>query len=370
MRKFILPLMMGLATLAVADPVLAQEWVAKMFAERSHDFGNVARGSDTAHRFAIRNRYKQDIELVSVRSSCGCTSPSIEKKTLKTGEVGYVTAVFNTRTFTGLHGATLTVEVRWNDNGVMRRGETQLRVNGNIRSEVQFKPGAIKFENVDQGKVSERVVEVAYDGRSSWKIVDVRGVSDDLEVELTPKPRRSDRVSYDLLVRLKDSAPSGYFNDQLIIVTNDPQYPRIPVHVSGRVVPAISVAPEPLVLGDVPRGGQVSKKVLVRGKQPFRITGLNSDAENVFTYKTDEEAKDRHLVEITFDAKEDAGPVKHIIHIATDLGEKYAATLSAYATIVPSAAPPVPANPPAVPIQIEAGTASAAGAATTNVVSQ
>ena len=46
----------------------------------------------------------------------------------ETSEIGYVTATFNTRTFTGIHGATLTVEVRWNDNGNWLHGEAQLRV--------------------------------------------------------------------------------------------------------------------------------------------------------------------------------------------------------------------------------------------------
>jgi hypothetical protein len=369
MRKFLLAGMFTVMASLVAEHALAEDWVAKMFAEREHDFGTVARGSDTVYRFAAKNRYKQDIELISVRSSCGCTSPSIEKKVLKTGDIGYVTARFNTRGgFTGLHGATLTVQVRFNHKGRSVTAETQLRVNGNIRGDVEFKPGAVKFESVEQGKVSEQVVEVAYDGRSSWKIVDVRGVSDALEVELTQKRRSSSGVTYNLLIRLKDSAAAGYFNEQLVLVTNDEKNPRIPMHIAGRVVPAITVAPEPLLLGQVAQGGQVSKKVLVTGIKPFRITSVNSDAEESFHFKTDSESSKRHILEVTFDAKNQAGPVKHSISIATDLGEKVNATVNAYATIVPSATSPTTAESSATAIQIEAGTASAAGSDTNNVV--
>lgn len=369
MRKTLLTLIVMFVASLSAQATFAEAWVAKMFSEQEHNFGNVARGADTVYKFAAKNIYKQDIELVSVRSSCGCTSPSIEKKTLKTDEVGYVTAVFNTRTFTGLHGATLTVQVRWNDKGITRTAETQLRVNGNIRGDVVFKPGALKFDNVDQGKVSEQVVEVSYDGRSSWKIADVRGVSDDLEVELTEKRRNSGRVSYELLVRLKDTASAGYFNDQLVLVTNDEQYPRIPMHVSGRVVPEISVAPEPLMLGEVAEGGKVTKKLLIRGKKPFRILSVLSDAEDCFQFKTDGKASDRHIVEVTFDAKKQAGPVKQTINIATDLGEKYNASLTTYGTIVPAALPSTTVQPTTAPVRIEAGTAGAAGG-TNSVVSQ
>jgi hypothetical protein len=354
-----------------AAPALAEAWVAKMFEKQEHNFGTVARGADTVYRFAAKNIYKQDVELLSVRSSCGCTTPSIEKKALKTGEVGYVTATFNTRTFTGLHGATLTVEVRWNDNGSWRRGETQLRVNGNIRGDVVFKPGAVRFESVDQGKVSEQAVEVAYAGRSDWKIADVRGASEHLEVEMTQKQRGAGRATYELLVRLKDSAPAGYFNEQLVLVTNDQQNPRIPVHISGRVVPAISVAPESLLLGEVARGGRVSKRIIVRGREPFRILGFQCDDEQSFDFKTlDDEPSERHIVEIVFHANKDPGAVKQTIHIATDLGEEYHATLMAYARVLPAPSDATAGEPGAAAVHVEAGTASAAGAARRQVASQ
>jgi hypothetical protein len=370
MRKILLTVVVTMLASFVAERAFAQPWVAKMFAEREHDYGTVARGSDTVYKFAAKNIFKQDIELVSVRSSCGCTSPSIDKKILKTGDIGYVTAKFNTRRFTGLHGATLTVQVRWNDKGVSRIAETQLRVNGNIRGDVEFKPGAVKFENAEQGRVSEQKVEVISNGRSSWKIVDVRGVSDALEVEMTQKRRTSGGVSYELLIRLKDSAPAGYFNEQLVLITNDSQNPRIPMHIAGRVVPTITVAPEPLLLGEVAHGGQVSKKVLVSGLKPFRILAVNSDAEDSFHFKTDSESSKRHILEITYDAKNEAGPVKHSISIATDLGEKVGATVNAYATIVTPAISPATAESRSTAIQIEAGTASAAGSDSKNVARQ
>jgi len=370
MRKILLTLIVTVLTSLLAVQGLAEPWVGKMFAEKEHDFGTVARGADTVYKFAAKNIFTQDIELVSVRSSCGCTSPSIEKKILKTGDIGYVTARFNTRTFTGLHGATLTVQVRWNHQGTMRTAETQLRVSGNIRGDVEFKPGAVKFDDIEQGKVAERSVEVANNGSSSWKIVDVRGVSADLEVEMTPKRRAAGRVAYELLIRLKDSAPAGYFNEQLVLVTNDAQNPRIPMHITGRIVPGITVAPQPLLLGGVNQGQQISKKVLVSGKQPFRILGVNSDAEECFQFKTDGESSKRHILEVTFDAKNQSGPVKHTISITTDLGETYDATVNAFATIIPSAARPTTAESSSTAIQVEAGTASAAGSDVDNVVRQ
>jgi len=348
---------------ATASSCFAEPWATKLFSESKHDFGTVARGSDTSFKFAAKNIYKQNIELLSVRSSCGCTTPTVDKKVLKTGEIGYVTAVFNTRTFTGIHGATLTVEVRWNDNGNWLHGEAQLRVDGNIRGDIVFTPGAVKFESVDQGTKAEQKVEVTYQGRSNWKIVDVRGASDGIEVELTQTQRYSGRVAYDVLVRLKDTAAAGYFNEQLVLVTNDDDNPRIPIYVGGRIVPQISVSPESLLLGEVAQGQQISKKIIVVGKKPFKIVSFQCNDEDCFQFKTDDQSKDRHIVDITFSAKKNAGSVKEAIHIATDLGEKLQATLTAYATIVPGAPGTTTTSPATTSASSTAAPAGTAGAA-------
>jgi hypothetical protein len=344
-----------------ASSCFAEAWVTRMFTETKHDFGTVARGSDTSFKFAAKNIYKQDIELLSVRSSCGCTSPTIEKKVIKTGEIGYVTAVFNTRTFTGVHGATLTVSVRWNDNGSWLTGETQLRVDGNIRGDIVFTPGAVKFDAVDQGSKAEQKVAVTYAGRSSWKIADVRGASDALEVELTQTQRYSGRVSYDLLVRLKETAPAGYFNDQLVLVTNDDENPRIPIYVSGRVVPQIETS-ESVFLGDVAQGQQVMRRIVVRGKRPFKILSIQCSNQDCFQFKKDDQALERHIVEIVFNAKKDAGPIKETIRIATDLDGKSQTTVTAYATILPGTPAPAATTNSAAAASSDAGKDSAAAA--------
>ncbi|MBT6920405.1 MAG: DUF1573 domain-containing protein, partial [Planctomycetaceae bacterium] len=111
-----------------APSVSAQEWAKKMFSVTSHNFGTVAKGSKTEFRFVYRNLYEEDVHVSSVRTSCGCTQPAITKKLIETHETGEIVAVFNTRTFLGQHGATLTVTF---DQPF--QAEVQLRVAGNVR---------------------------------------------------------------------------------------------------------------------------------------------------------------------------------------------------------------------------------------------
>ena len=332
-RKF------GLALLLVCglgNTLAAQEWAEKMFKELDHDFATVARGADTVYRFEVTNLYKQDIHLTNVRSSCGCTSPTIENPIIKTHEKGYIVARFNTRTHYGQKGATLTVSIGPHPYVA----EVQLHVHGYIRSDVVFNPGAIDFGDTNVGEPSERTVSVNYAGRSNWEIVDVTNDNDNFEVELGETQRGANKVSYNLLVRLKKDLPAGYIKDQLTVVTNDAraESQRIPLFLSANIRPEFSVTPSQLVLGEMAPGTEVTRKIVVRAKEPFKIVDVTC-GEDCFDFKKDDQSRAVHFVEVTFKAGENPGRLQTPIKIVTDRGENRGATLTASATVV--AAKPV-----------------------------
>jgi hypothetical protein len=123
--------------------------------------------------------------------------------------------------------------------------------------------------------------------------------------------------------------------DQLVIVTNDRIERRIPVLIEGKVVPVISVAPNSVVFGEVAQGQEVSKKVLVRGKKPFRIIDIYCDDDSL-RFQTPSEPATRHIVEFQFAANRKPGKVEDKVNIVTDLGKNYGAQCNVYATIMPS----------------------------------
>lgn len=329
-KKFrILGLSSALLLVLATVPASAQEWADKMFNKLDHDFGTVARGADTVYRFEVTNLYKQPMKITGVTSSCGCTTPTVENGTFKTYEKAYIVAKFNTHTHVGRKGATLTVRF-----APPYQAEVQVRVHGNIRSDVVFTPGAVQFGSVDQGTAKEQRISVNYAGRSNWQIMDVTNDNNHFEVELEETSRYGGKVSYGLLVRLKDNLPAGYVKDQLTVVTNDSfaETQRIPLFVEGRVVPEISVTPESLVLGEVAPGQSITKKLIVRGKKPFRIVDINC-GDDCFTFKTDKESKSLHFVELTYVPDGRAGSVKVPVEITTDRGPNRGASLMVSAMV-------------------------------------
>ncbi|HVX10760.1 MAG TPA: DUF1573 domain-containing protein [Pirellulales bacterium] len=298
-------------------PVSAQEWARKMFKETQYNFGSVARGAKTEHRFKFENLYMEDIHVAGIRASCGCTTPWVTKDTIKTYETSEIVAHFNTDRFSGQRGATLTVTI---DRPYA--AEVQLRVDGYIRTDVVVDPGSIEFGSLDQGRQAQKKVNVNYAGRGDWKITDVQSSSPYIKATATEKSRQNGQVSYRLNVSLTPDAPAGYLQDQLILVTNDRNYTHVPVAVEGRIVPELVVNPPLVAMGRLQPGQTVRKQIVIQGKEPFRITHVECDNDAFqadLSANTGHEAKLVHLVPILFVAGTKPGKMTGKIRIETDL---------------------------------------------------
>ena len=322
MRRNVLlaTLLASSASLFMCGGASAQEWARKMFADKdgkietSHKFGYVARGSKVEHRFKFTNRYKEDVHISGVATSCKCTTPSFTKETLKTWESGEIVATFNTHLFLGHRSATITIHF---DKPFA--ASVSFFVSGYIRSDIVLEPRGLDFGSVDQGDTPTKKLRVMYAGRDDWKITDVRSTNPNYEVEVKEASRSADQVVYDLVVNLGKETPAGYLNDVLTVVTNDSRAKQFPVDVSGRVLSALTVSPTELFVGDVKPGAEVTKKLIVRAKKPFRITKIECE-DGCFTFENGDEAKKLHVIPVTFKAPDKAGTVHKTIHIETDLG--------------------------------------------------
>jgi len=334
------------AFLASGAVCSGQEWARKMFESTSHDFGAVARGAKVEYRFNFSNLYEEDVHISGVRSSCGCTTPTITKDALKTYEKSAIVATFNTRTFLGQRSATLTVTI---DQPFY--AEVQLRVQGYIRSDVVLNPGGVEFGQVDQGTPATKTIGINYAGRNDWAILGVKPASDDIDASFVETSRGGGQVSYELKVNLKPDAPAGYIKEQLMLVTNDRRASEVPVDIEARVVSAITVHPGSLFMGALKPGDKVTKKLVVQAKKPFRIMGVTSDVPERFEFGVAEDAKSKqvHLLPVIFTAGDKPGKITYKIRIETDLGDDAALELSAFAhvTRAPDESKSVPAVPSA-----------------------
>ena len=314
---FVLLALVGLIRPAAAAE---EDWPKLLFKSTSHDFGVVARGAVVEYRFQMENPFVEDVHVAKVDSTCGCTKPRITQELLKTYQTGEIVAALDTRRFLGQKDATITVHF---DKPF--EAKFQLKVTSYIRSDVVFEPGVVQFGTVSQGQSSRKRVSIVYAGRSTWKIVDVGTNSPNLGLEvaevgrtLDPKSKAA-QVTYDLWVTLKDTSLPGYFKDQVIVRTDDPnqQTSRIPLTVEGLVVPSLTVNPAVLMLGVVQPGQTVSRNLVVRGQKPFKVLDV-SGPDSQFRFTLPQAAKEVQLIGVQFQAADRPGRVSGKIRIKTD----------------------------------------------------
>ena len=315
------------AILSVA-PVCAQDWANSLFKVKKHNFGVVARNAKTKYVFEMENCFATDVHVASVRTSCGCTTPSIIKSDLTTYECGGILAVFNTDSFLGHRGATITVTF-----DRPRYAEVQLRVDGEIRGEVTAEPGGLEFGNINVGSQTQRQLTITYNGgRSGWRIEKIRSDNPHLKCRAEPLKSSYGRRAYRITATLAADTPAGLYNEPVVLVTNDPSAKEIPIYVSARVKPPVTVSPASLFLGVVGTEQQVTKKLVVIGREPFRI--LSVDCDDCFKFTVGDKAKKVHIVPLTFTAGAKSGKLVRTIRVRTDLGEGMTIECTASAAIV------------------------------------
>ena len=297
----------------------AQTWAEKMFKDRSHDFRIVGRGTKSEFHFEFTNLYKEDIHVSAVRTSCGCTTPTVTKDTVKTHEKSAVVATFNTSTFIGQKSATLTV--------VFDRptyAEVQLKVSGFIRTDITFDPPEVSFGEMDSGEPGEREVVITHTGDSNWEIVDVRSHCSNLKARLSPVQRAPGMVRYRMFVKLDDKMAEGDIRERLTLISNDRSFPTTEMAISGTIQPMVSVFPASVGLGTIPRDGQVAKKLVVRGKEPFEVADVLC-ADKRFEFEVPLGSKKVHLLKMRFTGDGTNTPISQKVQIVTDLeGDKSA----------------------------------------------
>jgi hypothetical protein len=306
-----------LAVCLIPSLVSAQNYAFthNLFEKKSHDFGTVARAAQIDYVFEFKNNTKNTIEMSAVRTSCNCTTPSIEKKVVRPGETSGIRCKFNTRSFLGARRATVTVSFV-----KPYFSEVQLEVKGYVRRDIVIHPPAIDFKTLKEGVGGSQKVSIEYAGTGSWKVESVESSSPDIEVALKETHRGNSLVGYELVANLKPGAKPGYLNNfQILLKTNDNRLNEFPVSILGKVEEAISISPKMVDMSMMKMGETTSKKLIIKGSDAFQIVSVNASDDRVEAKFSDAKKK-LHIVPISIKSGDQVGPFKATLEIVTDMG--------------------------------------------------
>lgn len=298
-----LPLVCAALLGGLTSPAQAQNlnWAERMFSELKHDFGNVAKGADARHTITVTNIYEEDVRLLNVNTTCGCTAAQPDKDLLKTGDVASIEVKMNTVKFSRQKNSNVDVTVSFTDKrGITSSKTVRVPISAYIRPDVVVEPGGVNFGSVDAGAGAEQRVTVSYNGgRNDWHINRVEAANPYLQAQAVETSRGRGSARYNLVVRVSPDAPIGALRDKILLHTNDA---KVPVLVEAKVEPDIVVTPSIVTLGDrLKPGEEKTYTVVLKGRKPFAIEKIECDsAHECFKVRLSKDAKTVHVLPLTF----------------------------------------------------------------------
>lgn len=299
-----------------ALPAMAQDvnWATKMLEKNSIDFGTVARGADTVYRLKIRNIYKEDVQILGTRTSCGCSKAELSTRLLKSGEEGYVEIRMDTYKFMREKTSNVFVTFSIANIGTI---EAQIPLRVFIRTDVVLTPGSISFGGIEAGAGKEARVAVAYAGRPDWTITGISSTNPYVTATAVETSRSNGAVNYELVAKVSPDAPIGPFGGQLSLVTNDGANSAVPVPFNGAVESEFVVTPALTSLGSLTPGTVKNLQVVIRSKKPFSVEKIECEAaDGVFQVKLPTTTSPVHVLQMTLKVPGVPGPLDEIFTVS------------------------------------------------------
>jgi hypothetical protein len=319
-----------LAGLSAAAPAAAGSWADALFEELSKDFGSVPRGPTLQHTFRIKNTTQNVVTISGVRVSCGvCSKASVLKATLNPGEETSVVASMDTTRFSGVK--TITVYVSFSQPAYE---EVRLWMQANARDDVSFNPDTIAFGQTKRGSSPSATTTLTFLGQAQAQLLEARCESNYVQTTFKELKREGAEVSYQLTARLRSDAPVGKWYTDVWVKTNNPAIARVRVPLTVEIESALTLSPPAVTLGQVAMGGEVERRVILKGAKPFKVTKVDGTDGLLAVRDTTADSKQVHVLTVTLKGTK-AGDVSRTLRVVTDLQEDNTIDFEAKGQIVP-----------------------------------
>lgn len=299
-------------TILMASPALAGTWADALFSGHSHDFGVVARGPTLSHSFRVTNTTGQPVHLASLRVSCGCTSAAAQTADLAPGQSTDLVVTMDTRRFYGHKAVTVYVQFdrpNWE--------EVRLTVSANSRDEIALAPESLTFGSIVHGSNPTRTTTLTVHGTGTH-LVSVQSQSNYVQLAARNIRHTETELVYELTATLRPDTPIGKWYTDIWLTMSGPTAQRLRLPVSVEVTPALQLSASSLSFGAIEPSQKTEKRIIVRGPQPFRITGVEGTDDIVTVAPTGNEAKPVHVIVVGIQPKQ-SGEFARTLKVITDL---------------------------------------------------
>jgi hypothetical protein len=326
-------------TLADSQP----NWATNLFAKEDrdkglkHDFGNVAHGTKLHYQFKLHNIYAVPLKI-SATIGCSCLTATVSSDTIAKEGDASIDVTMNTAVYTGPRSKPIYFEVSGTGaDGSHYESRATLMMSAYSRADVVCNPGQLNFGVVMRGQSTPpQTIEIEYAGVRDWHILGLAKTDSALDVRMSEMYRRAgEQVGYRVTVALKHDAQPGVIREEVLLKTDDPSSPILPILVEATVQSNLTVVPEILNLGKVKTGDSLTKVLMVRGASPFHVVRVDGQGDGIVAEaETPKDAAQVQVIRIKYEAGK-TGALKKQLKIKTDIGQEEPLIVTLQATVEP-----------------------------------
>lgn len=257
---------------------------ADLDADPVHDFGTMAQKTNGERTWVVTNGGAGDLVLTLGAKTCSCTIANLaegESATVKPGASTKIRLTWETRE--NRDKFEKSASVLTNDP---QHPEIKFVVRGDVQPAIAITPAdsAIDFKQVSNDEPHVSFAAIASADRPDLKILGYKISNPDLigakDVPLSAEDRKGLGCGpgYKVELSIKPGKILGNFSEEVIVLTDHPLKPELPIRAYGRVVGPINVVPEKLRMFGISgaRGGDAFASIWVRGQEKTTFEVLDT----------------------------------------------------------------------------------------------
>lgn len=195
------------------------------------DFGKITGGLPINTVFSYKNVGDSELEILNVRSGCGCTKAEAKSTRLAPGESSTLEAVFNSTGFSGRISKSISLTT--NDP---ERQLVILSIQGQVVPVAEIKPSILNFGSVKVGQTIMQKLTLVPTDPKTFAVVKVESQGKRVSVPEFKKVETPQGVVWELSVRVTGGEAPGRVLERVSILTNADKNIKLSASVYGNVV--------------------------------------------------------------------------------------------------------------------------------------
>ncbi len=255
------------------------------FDELAHVFGKMYEGESRAWKFYFTNVGDEPLVISRVKTTCGCTVPSKPEEPIQPGESGAIEVAFNSAKKVGDQKKDISVFTNDPEKPMLK-----LRVEANVVRQFWIDPPRILLGNLTRSQTIEpKSVKIRWADEVDVKINEIQPSDPSISVTQQPfedstgKGMQLDiefgKVS-DLVQNQRSGVPMQRVNASIVVTTNNKQFPRENIVISGAVIPEVTLRPRVLSFGVLAKNAKpIQKKIILTSAPDFEMLPPTVESE-------------------------------------------------------------------------------------------